>query len=55
MNFLVQPLLNGNLAKKIDDWEEEEKEEEKKDDLLTCVASPQVKMTFRHSHIDKHE
>ena len=51
MNFLVQPLLNGNLAKKIDDWEEEEK----KDDLLTCVASPQVKMTFRHSHIDKHE
>ena len=51
----MQPLLNGNLAKKIDDWEEEEKEEEKKDDLLTCVALPQVKMTFRHSHIDKHE
>ena len=45
----MQPLLNGNLAKKIDDWEEEEKEEkeeEKKDDLLTCVASPQVKITY---------
>ena len=26
-----------------DKWQE--KEEEKKDDLLTCMASPQVKMT----------
>ena len=33
------------IWQKIDDWEEEEKEKEKekKDDLLTCVASPQVK------------
>ena len=32
------------IWQKIDDWEEEKEEkEEKKDDLLTCVASPQVK------------
>ena len=30
---------------KIDNWlEEEEEEEEEKEDLLTCVASPQVKI-----------
>ena len=32
------------VFQKNDDWEEEEKE--KKDDLLTCVASPQVKITY---------
>ena len=36
------------IFQKMDDWEEkkkeeEEEEEEEKNDLLTCVASPQVK------------
>ena len=32
------------IFQKMDDWEEKKKEEEEeKNDLLTCVASPQVK------------
>ena len=42
VSLMVILLLKLNFSK----MEKKEKEEKKKDDLLTCMASPQVKISF---------